>query len=127
MNIKVIGAGCEHCDKLYSNVLDAVKEVGCEAEIEKVEDLIEIVKLGVMTAPSLMVDGKLVISGRVAKKEEIIKFIKQYQDAICKDGFSLKEHIEKFQCICMDKEILHGFIKSNMVIYSRPDIGNEMA
>ena len=76
MNIKVIGAGCEHCDKLYSNVLDAVKELGCEAEIEKVEDLIEIVKLGVMTAPSLMVDGKLVISGRVAKKEEIIKFIK---------------------------------------------------
>ena len=76
MNIKVIGAGCEHCDKLYSNVLGAVKEVGCEAEIEKVEDLIEIVKLGVMTAPSLMVDGKLVISGRVAKKEEIIKFIK---------------------------------------------------
>lgn len=76
MNIKVIGAGCEKCDTLYSNVLEAVKEVGCEAEIEKVEDLIEIVKLGVMTAPSLMVDGKLVISGRVAKKEEIIKFIK---------------------------------------------------
>ena len=76
MNIKVIGSGCEKCDTLYSNVLDAVKELGCEAEIEKVEDLIEIVKLGVMTAPSLMVDGKLVISGRVAKKEEIIKFIK---------------------------------------------------
>lgn len=76
MNIKVIGAGCENCDKLYSNVLEAVKELGCEAEIEKVEDLIEIVKLGVMTAPSVMIDGKLVISGRVAKKDEIIRLLR---------------------------------------------------
>ena len=38
MNIKVIGAGCEKCDTLYSNVLDAVKELGFEVEIEKVED-----------------------------------------------------------------------------------------
>ena len=76
MNIKVIGEGCEKCDKLYENVLEAVKELNCEAEIEKVSDLIEIVKLGVMTAPSVMVDGKLVISGRVAKKEEIIRLLK---------------------------------------------------
>lgn len=40
------------------------------------EDLIEIVKLGVMTAPSLMVDGKLVLSGRTAKKDEIIRILK---------------------------------------------------
>ena len=76
MNIKVIGAGCENCDKLYDNVKNAVKEIGYEATVEKVEDLLEIVKLGVMTAPSLMIDGKLVVSGRVAKKEEIIRLIK---------------------------------------------------
>ena len=76
MNIKVIGEGCEKCDKLYENVLEAVKEVNCEAEIEKVSDLIEIVKLGVMTAPSVMIDGKLVVSGRVSKKEEIIRLLK---------------------------------------------------
>ena len=62
MNIKVIGAGCETCGRLY--------------DCEKVEDLIEIVKLGVMTAPSLMVDGKLVLSGRTAKKDEIIRILK---------------------------------------------------
>ena len=76
MNIKVIGAGCENCDKLYTNVQEAVKEIGCEVTVEKVEDLIEIVKLGVMTAPSLMIDGKLVIAGRVAKKEEIVRLLK---------------------------------------------------
>ena len=76
MNIKVIGEGCEKCDKLYENVLEAVKELNYEAEIEKVSDLIEIVKLGVMTAPSVMVDGKLVISGRVAKKDELIRLLR---------------------------------------------------
>lgn len=76
MNIKVIGAGCENCDKLYENVQNAVKEIGCEATVEKVEDLLEIVKLGVMTAPSLMIDSKLVIAGRVAKKEEIVRLLK---------------------------------------------------
>lgn len=76
MNIKVIGMGCDNCDKLYNNVQDAVAETGCDAEVEKVGDLVEIVKLGVMSAPSLMIDGKLVIAGRVAKKDEIMKLIK---------------------------------------------------
>ena len=76
MNIKVIGAGCDTCNKLYENVLEAVQETGCDGTVEKVEDLIEIVKLGVMAAPSLMIDGKLVISGRTAKKDEIMRLIK---------------------------------------------------
>lgn len=76
MNIKVIGAGCENCSKLYDNVLEALNELGYEAQVERVDDLLEIVKLGVMTAPSLMVDGKLVVSGRVAKKNEIMRLIK---------------------------------------------------
>lgn len=76
MNIKVIGTGCEKCDKLYANVKKAVNKVGCEAEVEKIEDLMEIVKLGVMTSPSLMIDGKLVVSGRIAKPEEIEKLIR---------------------------------------------------
>ena len=76
MKIKVIGAGCVTCDKLYEHVREAVAETGCDAEVEKVEDLLEIVKLGVMSAPSLMIDGKLVVSGRMAKKDEIIRFLK---------------------------------------------------
>lgn len=76
MDIKVIGTRCEKCGKLYDNVLEALKELGVEEKVERVDDLLEIVKLGVMTAPSLMVDGKLVVSGRVAKKEEIKRFLK---------------------------------------------------
>ena len=76
MDIKVRGTGCEKCGKLYDNVLEALKELGVEEKVERVDDLLEIVKLGVMTAPSLMVDGKLVVSGRIAKVDEIKRFLK---------------------------------------------------
>ena len=75
MEIKVIGEGCEKCDKLYENTCLAVKELGLEASIDKVEDLMDIVRLGVMTTPSVMVDGKMIISGRVPKVKEIIKLL----------------------------------------------------
>lgn len=76
MNIKVIGTGCEKCDRLYANVQEALKITGRVAEVEKIEDLMEIVKLGVMTSPSVMIDGKLVVSGRVAKPDELAKIMK---------------------------------------------------
>ena len=77
MEIKVIGEGCEKCDRLYENTCLAVKELGLEASIDKVEDLMDIVRLGVMTTPSVMMDGKLIISGRVPKVKEIIKLLNQ--------------------------------------------------
>ena len=75
MEIKVIGEGCEKCNRLYENTCLAVKELGLEASIDKVEDLMDIVRLGVMTTPSVMMDGKLIISGRVPKVKEIIKLL----------------------------------------------------
>ena len=75
MDIKVIGSGCDKCDKLYDNVVAAIDELDINANVEKVEDLIEMVKLGVMSSPSLMVDGKLLVSGQVASKDKIIKLL----------------------------------------------------
>ena len=77
MNIKVIGSGCPDCSRLYDNTMAALAELGIEAEVEKIGDLIEIVKLGVMSAPSLMVEGKLVVSGKVASQKEIVKLLKK--------------------------------------------------
>lgn len=77
MIIKVIGEGCKDCDKLYENVTEAVNELNLDAKVEKVEDLIEIVKLGVMTSPSVMVDGKLVVSGNVASVKNLVKILKK--------------------------------------------------
>lgn len=71
MKIQVIGEGCPNCSKLYEHTVQAVNNLGVQAEIEKVQDLLEIVKLGVMTAPSIMIDGKLVVSGSVASVKKI--------------------------------------------------------
>ena len=78
MDIKVIGAGCENCAKLYDNTQAALTELGIDAPVERVGDLVEIVKLGVLSAPSLMVDGQLLISGRVASRKEIVKVLKKH-------------------------------------------------
>lgn len=75
MEIKVIGTDCEKCGKLYENTLEAVKVSGVEADIQRVEDLLDIVRLGVMSSPSLMIDGKLVVAGRIAKVDEIRKLL----------------------------------------------------
>ena len=77
MDIKVIGMGCDKCDALYANTLAALEKAGITARVEKVEDLVEIVRLGVMAAPSLMVDGKLVLSGRTATVQAIVKLLEK--------------------------------------------------
>ena len=79
MEIKVLGSGCEKCGKLYENTCTALKNLGMEAEVEKVEDLLEIVMFGVMSVPALMINGKIVLSGRTAEVKEITKLLKKYQ------------------------------------------------
>ena len=79
MEIKVIGMGCDKCDALYAKTLAALEKAGITARVEKVEDLVEIVRLGVMAAPSLMVDGKLVLSGRTATVQAIVKLLEKEQ------------------------------------------------
>ncbi|WP_458863023.1 thioredoxin family protein [Acidaminobacterium chupaoyuni] len=77
MLIQVLGEGCEKCSRLYENTQEAIAQLGLDARLEKVEDLMEIVKLGVMTSPSLLVDGKLVVSGQVASAKAIMKLLKK--------------------------------------------------
>ena len=77
MDIKVLGAGCDKCDEMYKNVAAAVDELGIDAEVEKVEDLVTMVQLGVMQSPALMVDGKLLSAGRVLKTKEAVKLLRK--------------------------------------------------
>lgn len=71
MEIKLIGAGCPDCDRLKASTEEALKELGIDAQVQRVSALKDIILLGVMTAPSLMVDGKLVISGQAASTAEV--------------------------------------------------------
>jgi small redox-active disulfide protein 2 len=70
--IQVLGTGCRKCVSLKDNVEAALKELGLEAEIEKIEDINEIVKFGVMSTPALAIDGHVKIVGKVATPQEII-------------------------------------------------------
>lgn len=71
MEIKVLGTGCKKCTDLYENVMKALAESGMEAKVEKVEDIVSIMSFGVMSTPALVIDGEVVVSGRVAGSEEI--------------------------------------------------------
>jgi small redox-active disulfide protein 2 len=69
--IQILGSGCAKCNALTENVRRAVEETGLEASIEKVEDIREIIKFGVMVTPALVVDGEVKVAGRAPGVNEI--------------------------------------------------------
>ncbi|HEX7583156.1 MAG TPA: thioredoxin family protein [Prolixibacteraceae bacterium] len=75
MEIKVLGTGCARCKSLEKATLQAVSESGIDATVTKVEDFLEIMKLGVMTTPALVVDGKVLVKGQVPSVAEISQML----------------------------------------------------
>jgi small redox-active disulfide protein 2 len=75
MVIKILGTGCANCKKLEANTREAVGKLGLNATIEKVTDIKDIMKYGVMKTPALVVDEKVKVMGRVLSAEEIIKYL----------------------------------------------------
>ena len=75
MEIKVLGTGCPKCKALEKAANDAVAQSGADATVSKVEDIMQIMQFGVMTTPALVVDGKVVVKGRVPSVDEIKNFI----------------------------------------------------
>ncbi len=73
--IQILGGGCAKCGVLYKNTEEAVKNLGIEAEIEKVTDFKVIMGMGIMTTPALVVDGKVKSSGKVLSVDECAKMI----------------------------------------------------
>lgn len=69
--VKVLGPGCAKCKTTYNNVLEAIKQLGIEADVTKVEDIEEMMKYNVLTTPVLMVDDVIKVKGRVADINEI--------------------------------------------------------
>ena len=76
MDVKILGTGCSKCKALEEATRKAVAEMNVDAQITKIEDITEILNFGIMTTPALVIDGKIVLKGRVATVEEIKKIIK---------------------------------------------------
>ncbi len=71
MEIKVLGTGCTKCKSLEKNTKEAVRELNINAEVIKVEDIVEIMNYGVMATPALVVNGEVVVRGKAATIEEV--------------------------------------------------------
>jgi len=77
LEIKVLGPGCANCKRLEQLVRQVVENMGIEANIVKVTDFNEIVNLGVLQTPGLIIEDNVVSSGRVPSLGEVEKWVKE--------------------------------------------------
>ena len=73
--IQILGTGCPKCKALAENAETAAKDLGVEYEIEKITDINEIMKFGVMMTPALAVDGEVKVVGKVPTAEKVKKML----------------------------------------------------
>jgi len=79
MEIKILGTGCTKCKAAEKTAREAVSEMGADIQVEKVEDIYKIMQYGVMRTPAIVINEKVVLSGKVPSKKEIIDLINQNQ------------------------------------------------
>ena len=76
LNIKVLGPGCANCRKLEEIAREAVASLGVAAEIDKVTDMQQIIDYGVLKTPGLVINEKLVSSGRIPTPQSVVEWIR---------------------------------------------------
>lgn len=77
MKIKVIGSGCPTCTKLHEMVLKLKEEKKIDAEVEYSKDISELVELGVMGSPALVIDGEVANVGMPKSEDDLLDIIKR--------------------------------------------------
>lgn len=77
MKIQILGTGCPKCRALAANVEKAVRELGIDAEVEKVTGIQDILKHEILMMPGLVIDGEIKAAGRVPSSDEIKELLVQ--------------------------------------------------
>jgi len=77
MKIKILGTGCAKCRQLEAVTHEAVSELGIDATVEKVKDIVEIMEYPILTTPGLVINEKVVLAGKVPTMEEVKTLLKQ--------------------------------------------------
>jgi small redox-active disulfide protein 2 len=77
MDIKILGSGCANCKTLEKLTINTLAEMDFSANVEKVEDIVKIMSYGVMRTPALVINEKVVLSGRTPSKSELKEIIQQ--------------------------------------------------
>jgi len=76
INIKILGSGCANCKRLEATARKVVASLGVEAEVDKVTDFNEIMKWPILSTPGLVINDKVVSSGRIPSEDEIAAWLK---------------------------------------------------
>ncbi len=76
MRIQILGTGCPKCRQVEANAREAVKNLGINAEIEKITDISQIIDFGVTVTPALAIDGEIKFSGKIPSVGEIKEVLK---------------------------------------------------
>jgi len=71
MEIKILGTGCPKCRALEKATINVLAELDIAANVSKVEDIMQILNYGIVATPALVIDGKVVVKGRVPSENEI--------------------------------------------------------
>lgn len=77
MVIKILGTGCAKCTALENKVRELIKQNSIDAEIQKVTNLQDIMRYGIMMTPGLVINEKVVSFGSVPKESQILQWIKE--------------------------------------------------
>lgn len=75
--IKILGTGCAKCKQMTNIVNEVIFENNIEATVEKIEDIVEIMKFNVMSTPALVINDAIVIKGRVPLKSEVFTLLNE--------------------------------------------------
>ena len=73
--IQILGTGCNKCNALYRNTVQAIEELGIECELEKIEDIEKILAFGIMMIPGFALDGEVISAGKLLNVNEIKRLL----------------------------------------------------
>jgi len=77
MEIKVLGPGCPKCEMVEERLKSVLAELGIAADVEKISDIKTMISCGILATPGLIINGRIVSSGRVPRVEDIKLWIRE--------------------------------------------------
>ncbi len=82
IDVRVLGPGCYRCEALYERTLEAVADLGLDARVTKVEDVGEMLALGILASPALVIDGRLAMAGQVPTVGRLRGFLRKVLEPV---------------------------------------------